>query len=373
MSPSERSTLRHELFASSAPGLEPVTLKELQKLGFSEARAVPGGCVFHGTLHDAARANFWLRTATRVLLRLGAFDAPGRRELVARARRLDLSPFVRPGTPVKLHVTASRSRLYHTGLIAEAFHEATGTTEAAKDAPAPEIFIRFQSDRCTLSIDTSGELLYKRGYRQEVSRAPLRETLAAGMLLLSGYDGELPFLDPMCGSGTITIEAFLIATRTAPGAKRTFAWQEIPSADAGWLDTLRAEAASQIRPLPSTLLGSDIHAGALASARRNAERAGADAITWERLDAAKRQPPAERGLIVTNPPYGKRVGHDADRSADEAMHALSSLLSGPFRAWNAGVLAPQHALRVPGRKIKETRLDNGGIPVTFTQLEPLDG
>lgn len=358
-----------ELFAASAPGLEPVTLKELHSLGFREARAVTGGCVWHGTLHDAARENLWLRTANRVLLRVGAFDAPGRRELVARARRLDLAPFIRSGAAVRLHISAQRSRLYHTGLIAEAFHEATGTSSAPKDAPAPDIFIRLQNDRCTFSIDTSGELLHRRGYRQEVSRAPLRETLAAGMLLLAGYDGTEPFVDPMCGSGTIPIEAFLIATRTAPGLARNFAWEQFPSADSRWIEQLRAEAKSQVRTPPELIVGSDVHAGALSSAKRNAERATAASIRWERADAARLQAPAPTGLLVTNPPYGKRVGNQAERAAEESLRTLTFLLNGPFRTWRAGILAPRRAFGGLTRKATETRLDNGGIPVTLTQVE----
>jgi putative N6-adenine-specific DNA methylase len=359
---------RYELFAASAPGLETTLRAELRTLGFNSTRPTVGGVIFSGTLDDVAKANLWLRTANRVLLRLGEFDAPGRRELLSRSRALPMRPFVAANAALKLHVTAHKSRLYHTGLIAEAFHEGTGTVSAEKDAPAPEVFIRFERDRCTVSIDTSGELLHRRGYRQETSHAPLRETLAASLLLISGYNGSLPLLDPMCGSGTIPIEAFLIATRRAPGLRRTFGFEAFPSASAERLAGLRKAAEELIRPAPALIQGSDIHAGALATARRNAERAEASLITWERADVARLTPSAEEGFLVTNTPYGRRIGQHADRTADDSLDALDAALSGPFRKWRAGVLVASSRWHA-STSIHAQRLDNGGIPVHYFQFK----
>lgn len=352
-----------DLFAVAAPGLERVVADELGSLGL-KATVVEGGVTFRDTLAGAARANLWLRSASRVLLRVGTFDAPGRRELAARLARFPLDAYVPPGTPLHVHATASRSRLYHTGLIAEVVHDALDRPTAPKDAVAPTLFIRFDRDRCTVSVDTSGELLHRRGYRVDNAQAPLRETLAAGMVLLAGYDGSVPFVDPMCGSGTLAIEAWSIATQRAPGLQRQFAFEAFPALEQPAWEALRTEARARIRPSPALIEGSDIHGGSLAAARRNAARAGAAEIRWERGDVALRPVPAETGLLLVNPPYGRRV---ADQEA--ALRALAGALDGRFARWHAGVLLPRSA-RLPVRRHaeRELPLDNGGIPVRMLEF-----
>jgi len=359
----------HELFAVAAPGLERVVADELRRLRL-KATEVPGGVTFRGTLEDAARVNLWSRTATRVLLRLGSFDAPGRRELAARAARLSLSKFIPEGMPIRVQASSAKSRLYHTGLITEVLHEAFARPVADKDEGAPLLLARFERDRCTLSLDTSGELLHRRGYREESAQAPLRETLAAALLLLCGYDGKEALLDPMCGSGTCAIEAGLIASGRAPGLERSFALEAFPSFDEAVLTRLRAEARELIHAAPAPIAASDIHAGSLAAARRNASRAHVEGIQFERVDVGERGVPAATGLLITNPPYGRRVGErDDDRSAAKAMNGLVAALSGPFSAWRAALLLPVSARLGLSRPVKrEVSLDNGGIPVRLVEL-----
>lgn len=361
-----------ELFAVAPPGLEGVVARELEKNRFRSVRRVMGGVTFAGDLTEAARANLWLRAASRVLLRVGAFDAPGRRELRARIVRFSWDALVAPGAPIHVQVTCHKSRLYHTGLVSEVVHEALGRPSAAKEAEAPTLHVRIVNDRCTLSIDTSGELLHRRGYRQEQSRAPLRETLAAGLLSLCGYGEDEPFTDPMCGSGTLAIEAALLAMRRAPGLQRPFAIEAFPSFDPAALVRLRDEARAGERTTLPSITGSDLHAGALAAARRNAERAGVESfIAFERVGVAAVQPKAETGLLVTNPPYGGRVGGSA-KEVREAWAQLDAALSGAFRPWRAGVLCPSAPLAaMMSRPVaRSIQLDNGGLPTRLLTFEP---
>src|SRR5438270_6773550 len=217
----------HTLFTVCPPGLERILSREMG------AKAAAGGVETDGNLADAARLNLTLRTATRVLARLGSFRATTFADLVRKARSLPFDLCLRKGEPVALRVTCHKSRLYHSKAVAERLREAIGERLGApppeasaseeSDSPPQLLLARFDHDECTVSADTSGALLHRRGYRLAQSRAPLRETLAAAMLLAAGYSGNEPLVDPLCGSGTIALEAALIARRRAPGIARSFA------------------------------------------------------------------------------------------------------------------------------------------------------
>ncbi|RPJ45205.1 MAG: hypothetical protein EHM21_09560, partial [Chloroflexi bacterium] len=251
-------------FAVTAPGLEPLAAKELRNIGISLEGQKPvtglhlaekrttggaaaesdrsGGVSFTGSLEDIYRANLHLRTASRVLVRLGDFYAAGFPELRKKAGRLAWERFLAPGQPVSLHVTCHKSKLYHSGAVAErvlaAIADRLGKpAPAVKASPTGEegegtavqmIVVRLIHDHCTISVDSSGELLHRRGYRQATAKAPLRETLAAAMLLASGWDGASPLVDPFCGSGTIAIEAAMLALGIPPGWRRSFAFMNWP-------------------------------------------------------------------------------------------------------------------------------------------------
>ena len=360
----------YDLFAVAAPGLERVVASELRALGFADALEVSGGVCFRGSMNDAFRANLWLRCASRVLVRLGSFPAPGKRELIGRVRKVDLSSFVPPGMALHVEAASQQSRLYHTGLVEEAVREALGCPAPADaKSGAPVLYDRLSKDRCTLSLDTSGELLHRRGYRLATSRAPLRETLAAGLLLLGGYDGSQPLVDPMCGSGTIVIEAALLASGRAVNADRAMAMERFANVAPAELDAISNEAKAARRPGQAVIVGSDIHAGALHAARTNAERAGViEQVRFERADVAQLEPPGGDGVIITNPPYGKRVANDRPNRADP-LSALESALKGRFASWDRFVLAPgdqlRRSVRIPA--VRMVRLENGGLPVEFVQ------
>jgi len=238
-------------------------------------------------------------------------------------------------------------------------HEETGSEEATL------FVVRFFRDRCTISVDTSGALLHRRGYRMATAKAPLRETLAAALLAASGWDGVAPLVDPLCGSGTIAIEGAWMARGIPPGAHRTFAVERWPGVSEVLGREVRAQLTAGTRPLPGAILGSDRDAGAIEAARGNAARAGvADDVAFavHALSAAP-IPAHSRGWIVTNPPYGVRVG-ESGRVRD-LWAQLGKVLRARAPGWEVALLSPDQALeRQLGIPLRlAARTTNGGIPV----------
>lgn len=379
------------LFAVTAPGLEPLAAAELAALGIRGV-AEAGGVAWSGTLSDLHSANLHLRTASRVLVRVGEFRARAFYELEKRARRLPWERFVAQGREVELRVTCRKSKLYHQGAVAQRVLEAiehragtvrmaAGVAEDEEDeragAGAQLFVVRFVHDRCTISVDTSGPLLHLRGYRQAVAKAPLRETLASALLVASGWDGSAPLVDPMCGSGTIAIEAALMARRIAPGLAsatyepRGYAFEQWPGADAAaWRATVERAREEILPAAPGAILGSDRDAGAIEAARSNAERAGvADDVALEVRPLSAIDPPSGRGWLVTNPPYGVRVGEaDALRNL---YAALGRVARDRLPHWTVALLSANPDLeRHVGLRFAETlRTRNGGIPVRVVVAE----
>ncbi len=275
-------------FAVAAPGLHALLAAEMRQLGLIPATSEgeSGGVGFNGGLGELYTANLRLRTASRVLVRLGGFHAASFSELVARAARLEWERYLQPGQPFHISVTCHKSRLYHSSAVAERVAAAIGTrlgapspltraTDEEAERPAQLILARLLNDQVTLSLDSSGALLHRRGYRLETAKAPLRETLAAALLLASGWDRSSPLLDPFCGSGTIAIEAARMALGIPPGAQRSFAFMDWPGFQPQlWGEILSAAAVPE--PLASipAIQASDRDAGAIRIAQANAERAG---------------------------------------------------------------------------------------------------
>lgn len=374
---------RLAIFAVAAPGLEPVVAAELEALGIAGSIR-EGGVEWEGTREELYAANLWLRTATRVLVRLGAFRARAFYELERHARRLPWERVLTPGRAVRLRVSSRRSRLYHERAIAERFLEAIerkvgrlgatavqGAEEEDGGGDAQLIVVRFFEDRCLVSADSSGELLHRRGYRQAVAKAPLRETLAAAMLLASGWHGQAPLVDPLCGSGTIPIEAALIARRIAPGlanaarTPRRYAFQEWPDYDAGLWARAVERAAEQILPAsPVPLHGSDRNGGAIRAARGNAERAGVlSDVTLVVRPLSTLEPPEGPGWLVTNPPYGVRVGVRA--TLGDLYASLGDIARRKLPGWTLALLSPDRRLDAQlGLELAEAfRTRTGGLAV----------
>lgn len=370
-----------DCFAVSAPGLEPLVAEELRAFGIHGA-AEQGGVGWSGSANSLMLANLWLRTASRVVVRIAEFNARSFFELERRARRVPWERFVVAGSGVRLRVTSRKSKLYHTDAVAQRFGEAIERTvgslrgvsvldedEGDEDErlPAQLFVVRVVRDKVTLSVDSSGEHLHRRGYRQAVGKAPLRETLAAAMLLGSGWKGDSPLLDPLCGSGTIPIEGAMIARRMAPGRARSFAFERWPEIDAGSWTRLRDESrARELAQSPVPIRGSDRDAGAVESARANAVRAGvAEDARFEvaPISAVRPEPSWPRGAIVSNPPYGVRVGET--RALRDLYAALGSVSRDRFEGWRLAVLSASPELEAQiGVDLEERfRTTNGGIPV----------
>jgi putative N6-adenine-specific DNA methylase len=342
------------LFAVAAPGLEPVVAAEVRALpGVAQVAEVPGGVEFEG---EPWTANLWLRTATRVLVRVGEVQARDFAKLRAGAAKLPWKQFARAPVRVEVSASARKCRLYHTGAIEERVAGAVTDVLGAADAPTLHVLVRGDHDVFTFSVDSSGELLHKRGWRVDTARASLRETLAAGLLQLAEWNPRAePLVDPMCGAGTIVVEAALTALGRAPGAQRSFAFESWPGVGA------RPGVAPPTRDLP-LILGADRDAATLELARRNAERAGVAAqVTLLHADAATLQLPAPSGLILANPPYGKRLA-----AVRPAIDALASLVR-RHPGWRLAVLLPDDRAALRALSLRPPRrrhaLDNGGLRV----------
>jgi putative N6-adenine-specific DNA methylase len=280
---------------------------------------------------------------------------------------------------VRFRVTCHKSALYHSDAVAQRLAEsamaATGAGVAEvtevedEEGSAEQLFIvRLDHDTVTISADSSGALLHRRGYRQAIAKAPLRETLAAAMLLASGWSAERPLIDPMCGSGTIPIEAALLARRIAPGIGRSFAFERWAAFDEGRWGRIRERALAEALPsAPQPIVAADRDAGAIAACASNAARAG----VTEDVEAVQRPlsatvPAGEiPGWVITNPPYGMRIGTDVRN-----LYArLGQLLRTSLAGWELGVLTASTALErqigVPLERAFEA--SNGGIKVSFVR------
>ena len=371
--------MEHELFAVCAPGLEPFTADELSALGAEAIRPEPGGVAFRGGLHDLYRANLMLRTSTRVLLRVGEFHARDFEQLRRRASRLAFESCIAPGRAVRISVTCSRSRLRHTGAVAERVHLAIADRLRAEVPVAgPEdsghqlVLVRLAHDRCVVSLDASGALLHQRGWRKVGGKAPLRETLAAALLLASGWDSASPLADPFCGSGTIPIEAALLARKLAPGRGRRFACQDWPGFDAGVASRVAAEAEAAALGSGPVIRGTDRDAGAIEAARANAEAAGVGIdVAFGQRTISDFEPPPGTGWIVCNPPYGVRLRGGGDLR--DLYARFGAVLRRRCAGWRVALLSADPRLVRASELPLEARASwrNGGLKVeVFTGAVP---
>lgn len=362
-------------FAVTAPGLESFTAIELRAL-FPDREPVPepGGVTFKGDLSNLSLANLHLRTANRVLARLGNFfRAATFGELQQRAARLPWERFLTPGQPITLRVTCHKSKLYHSDAVARtvstALTERLGQpspnvkADDETDQPPQLVIVRLADDRCTVSVDSSGTILHKRGYRQAVAKAPLRETLAAAILMASGWNKVSPLLDPFCGSGTIPIEAALMALGIPPGLNRRFAFMDWPGFDERLWSSVQTPLIINHNP-SLTILASDRDAGAIKMSQANAERAGVlDCIEFKCQAVSSITPPTQKGWIVTNPPYGLRVRSGADLR--DLYAQFGNVLREKCPGWDVSVLCSDLSLLGQMHLELDTSLGlvNGGIHV----------
>lgn len=367
-----------EYFAVTPPGLERLCFQELVRLGLAPTEPVHGGVGFVGGVRELYLANLWLRTAARVLVRLGTVTAKDFPALYQRLVRLPWGRYIKPGTCCDVRAVSHRSRLSHTGRIAEVCREAIVRalgSASGPGAPPQGVLLRVDDDQVVVSVDSSGEHLHRRGYCQARTAAPLRENLAAAALLASGYDGSRPLIDMMTGSGSFVIEAGLIARQLPPGASRNFSFMSWPKyREQLWQQLLLEARQLERKEGIAPILGIDNNPRAVAAGQLNLQRAGLGSdvqIICQRLQQL--QPKGAPGLLIGNPPYGARLGRNSELQGfyRELEHACGVT----FAQWQCALLCPEEVVK----KMKSLtltpvlRVSHGGIRVALFVKDPAGG
>lgn len=356
-------------FAVVPPGLEPVVARELSWLGVS-GEVVTGGINFDASVEEGAQLTAAARSPARLLLRVAEGNARTLRDLARLIESVDWSPYFRDRVQVHVSASTNRSRLYRRDIVASKVESALSVAlrkqlRSQRGRPPriqQRLLVRIDNDHVTLSLDAGGELLHRRGWRTSTVRAPLRENLAAAMLVAAGWDGEEALLDPFCGSGTIPIEGALMAAERAPWTSRSFAWEEWPVL--GGQRPVRPKGAAVSVPI----LGTDQDAKSIAACVENAGRAGVE-VDWRLLQVSDIEPPAPVGLVAANPPYGRRLGQRVRGVYVRFGQALRERFSG----WRVVFLAPNDRLARAAheRAQRLTTFRNGGIRVGLFIIESL--
>lgn len=358
------------MFASCPRGLEQALSDELVSLGFSGVKAAQAGCQLHGNWLDVWRANLHSRLATRILVQVAQGKVNSEDELRQLALGVNWERWLGPEKTLRVDTSAIRSPMqslqYCNLLVKDSVCDRLRDKEGARpsiDTVRPDVRVHsfLTQDRANLYLDTSGESLFKRGWRLDKAEAPIRENLAAGLLALSGWRPEGALLDPFCGSGTILIEAAWMALNIPPGINRPFAFERLRGHDpSAWQAMRRTATESIATALSAPIIGCDLSARAIDAAKANMQRAGLkpDTIQWRVDDARHLAAPAASGTIVTNPPYGTRLEIEAD-----LMQAWASQLKKHFSGWQVNVISADHGL--PGSmRLKPKRripLFNGAL------------
>ncbi|MEH6474220.1 MAG: hypothetical protein V7727_00965 [Sneathiella sp.] len=363
-----------EILFVTVPGLEPPLLEEAREKGFKDLTRIKGGLVLNGTWEDVWRANLEMRGASRILVRLGSFHAVHLAQLDKRARKFPWGDFLKPGVPVRVEVMSRKSRIYHKKAAQErielALNEEAGVpTSAEADI---SIKVRIFEDLCTISVDTSGEGLHIRGHKEALNKAPMRETLASLLLRRCSYRGQMPVVDPMCGSGTFVIEAAEIATGMQPGRSRKFAFQKLTTFDEDRWNALKANAETKETDL--RFYGYDRDEGAIKRSRANAKRAGILDLTEFNTQTISELTPPEGppGLVIINPPYGVRIGEA--KQLFPLYQTLGNSLLNRFQGWRVGLVTNSSALAgSTGLPFTATvtPFSHGGIRVNLYATKPL--
>ncbi len=369
----------HRFFALSIPGFESICRRELDRLSdtLGVDQITKGGVAFNGRLTDLLKANLNLRTAGRILMRIGTFKATNFHQLVKKSGALRWSLYLPDGAIPTCKVTAHRSRLYHSQAIAQRLKQvivdhwlsreiAPGRTEGQS------LYVRLENDHVTLSLDSSGDNLYRRGLKRHGARAPLRETIAAAILQYAGYRPGMQVIDPMCGGGTFSLEAALMAKRIAPGLGRTFAFMQWPGFKSRQWEHLKKVAIRKIQPLPRPLIrASDINPQACSKLSQCVHDNGLeDAVQVTEQDFFSLRPKktvGSSGLVVLNPPYGRRMAPKGDTNDLEIFYRdMMIKLRLDFKNWNVALLLPRGATKsVKAMSLHSLAMVHGGLALTL--------
>lgn len=373
---------RLPLYATASRGTEPYLAQELEALGAKRIRQDRGGVRFMADLDEILRVCLHSRVAMRVLYPLGTFEARGAEGLYEAARGVAWEEWLDAKTTFAVDATLKDSEHDHSGFVALKLKDAIVDRLREKLGRRPDVDTRHPTYRVvahlakttlSLSLDLCGEPLFKRGYRVKTTPAPLKETLAASMLIAAGYTGEEPLADPMCGSGTLVIEAAYLAQRRAPGLKRHFALEDWPlfsQKAKPLLEDLKREAHAMIRPAPFPIIARDRDEDALAAVKRNVVAAGlSTAVRIEEADVLHADAPdCAPGLLITNPPYGERLGSGGQKGMKSFFFSLSKALE-RWPGWRLAILAgnPAFESAFHRRPSKRAHLWNGPIDCALLQ------
>lgn len=367
-----------ELIATSSFGLEAVVAREVRKLGYEDTRVENARVTFRSDGRGICRANLWLRSADRVLIKMGEFPARSFQELFDRTRQLPWADWLPVDATFPVNGKSIRSQLHSVPDCQAIVKKAV--VESLKDRYRREWFdetgslyaieVALLNDIATLTLDTSGAGLHKRGYRKLSAAAPLKETLAAAMIDLSRWHSDRLLMDPFCGSGTIPIEAVMIALNQAPGLKRNFAAEHWPVIPSRWWSDARSEARDLMkRDLTLKIRGTDIDAQVLKLARYHARQAGVEKqIHFQQMAVNQVQTKEKYGFLVCNPPYGQRL---EDRVAVEKLYReMGSTCKKNLESWSFYILTSHKEFeRLWGRRAdKKRKLYNGRIESHFYQF-----
>jgi putative N6-adenine-specific DNA methylase len=370
-----------DFFATAAKGLEEVLAAELTQLGVSKVTPENGGVSFSGSRSDGYKACLWLRTANRVLQPISSFPCPSQEALYEGVYALGWENLLTAHMTLAVDANLRDSAITHSRFaalktkdaIVDKIRDRSGQRPNV-DPKAPDLRINLHLTRnhCTISLDLAGAGLHRRGYRRDPTIAPLKETLAAGLVALSGWDQKTPFVDPMCGSGSLPLEAALLANKTAPGLlSPDFAFQRWQDFDALAWQGLLEEAKQARRELPPNLVfGSDRDKRAVDLARRNAENSGIGArIRWFYGDFAKLDAPAERGTLICNPPYGERIGEEQELEA--FYRKIGDTFKQRWKGWTAWVFTGNLSLakRIGLKPSRRIVLFNGPIECRLLKFD----
>lgn len=375
--------MQYNFFATCGKGVETVLENELKSLGMTNTQTSVGGVYFAGDMNDCYRANMWLRTATRVLLELKRFHATTPEALYGNTKSILWGEYFRPNQTFAVFATVRDSLITHSGFtalkvkdaIADKFRTMYGMRpNVDTDDPDVRVYVRVFNDECVINIDTSGESLHKRGYRTDANEAPMRETLAAALLLMAGYDGKRVFYDFMCGSGTIAIEAALIALNIAPGLNRnSFGFQRLISFNKrAWAKVLNEAKEKKRDSLKYFIYASDISKKNIEIVKSNARRAGVrdfmDINVSDFKDTVKQ---SDTGLIITNPPYGERLNAGDDEKLNELFKTLGDTLKQKYSGHDAYIFCGNLELfkEIGLKSSSRIELYNGAIECRLVKYE----
>ncbi len=366
--------MNFEIFLATAPGLENPLYEEVRIKGFKRTKTIKGGVTIQGGWPEVWRANLWIRGASRILARVASFRVLHLSQLDIRAHEVQWGDILRADIPFRVEVSCSKSRIYHSGAAAERITKAITDTIGAQHSPKAQVTVmaRIERDICTISIDTSGDLLHKRGFKAHVNKAPMRENMAALFLQQCGYNGMESVFDPMCGSGTFVIEAAEIAARLNPGRARHFAFEQLATFDPEQWEKMR-----MVKRTPNTdiqFYGSDRDNGAVKMSTENAERAGVSEFTsFTQKTISDIKPPCKTpGLVILNPPYGSRISDTKQLTA--LYQTTGNILRRHFSGWRVGMITTETTLaQATGLPVLQAELPvlHGGLRVNLFQTKPL--